>query len=154
MTPITTARTTGRSKKAPTARTDHTVICSASEVGSPSGVRDWREAHASGTITRRPRSELRTLAGLLDESPLGLARLGLVLGEPGIGKTRLVSEFARAGREAGLDVVTMQAQPATSAVNAGTLLPLLPTAPPTGDDAAVLWWARNTLARSHHDSPW
>ena len=41
----------------------------------------------------------------------------------------------------------MQAQPATSAVNAGTLLPLLPTAPPVGDDAAVLWWARNTLAQ-------
>ena len=43
-------------------------------------------------VGREP--ELRTLAALLDESPLGLARLGLVLGEPGIGKTRLVSEFA------------------------------------------------------------
>ncbi len=91
-------------------------------------------------------SEMRTLAGLLDESPLGLARLGLVLGEPGIGKTRLAREFAELSRQAGFDVVTAQAQPGTSTVSAGTLLPLLPSAPPAADDAAVLWWARNTLA--------
>ena len=88
-------------------------------------------------------SELRTLAGLLDESPLGLARLGLVLGEAGIGTTRVTREFAR---QAGFDVVTAQAQPGTSTVSAGTLLPLLPSAPPAADEAAVLWWARNTLA--------
>ncbi len=90
-------------------------------------------------------AELRRLVRLLTDTWLGLPRAAVVLGEPGIGKSRLIDQFCTVARRRGFEVLVARAQPGTSDVPAGTLLPVLPTAPPTGDKASVLWWLRNTL---------
>ena len=90
-------------------------------------------------------AELRALTTLLRDGGLGLPRCAVVLGEPGIGKTRLLSEFESVAQRRGFEVVVARAQPGTHSVPAGTLLSVLPSAPPSGDEASVLWWVRNTL---------
>jgi hypothetical protein len=50
--------------------------------------------------------ELADLASALEEAVSGRGSLVLVTGEPGIGKTRLMSELARVGSERGVQVVT------------------------------------------------
>ena len=50
--------------------------------------------------------ELADLASALEEATSGRGSLVLVTGEPGIGKTRLMSELARVGSERGVRVVT------------------------------------------------
>ena len=50
--------------------------------------------------------ELADLASALEEAASGRGSLVLVTGEPGIGKTRLMSELARVGSERGVRVVT------------------------------------------------
>jgi AAA ATPase domain len=50
--------------------------------------------------------ELGDLASALEEAASGRGSLVLVTGEPGIGKTRLMSELARVGSERGVRVVT------------------------------------------------
>ena len=44
------------------------------------------------------REELHTLTAVMDEAFTGAVRAVLVVGEPGVGKTRLVAEAARAAR--------------------------------------------------------
>ena len=50
--------------------------------------------------------ELADLVSALEEATSGRGSLVLVTGEPGIGKTRLMSELARVGSERGVRVVT------------------------------------------------
>ena len=94
--------------------------------------------------------ELRTLLRILPDTGLGLPRAAAVLGEPGIGKTHLLTKFASHARGRGFDVLTARGRPGTAIVPAGTLLDVLPAAPPVGDDGSVLWWVRNTLV-GHSD---
>ena len=48
--------------------------------------------------------ELADLASALDEAASGRGSLVLVTGEPGIGKTRLMNELGRVGRQRGLSL--------------------------------------------------
>lgn len=89
--------------------------------------------------------ELRTLLRILPDTGLGLPRAAAVFGEPGIGKTHLLTKFASRARGRGFDVLTARGRPGTATVPAGTLLDVLPAAPPVGDEGSVLWWVRNTL---------
>ncbi len=89
--------------------------------------------------------ELRRLSRVLTDGGLGLPRAAVLVGEPGIGKTRLLEEFAARAGERGFHVVVARGRPGTSAVPAGAFLDVLPAAPPAGDEASVLWWVRNTL---------
>src|SRR5512133_3386138 len=50
--------------------------------------------------------ELADLVSALEEATWGRGSLVLVMGEPGIGKTRLMSGLARVGSERGVRVVT------------------------------------------------
>jgi DNA-binding SARP family transcriptional activator/tetratricopeptide (TPR) repeat protein len=54
------------------------------------------------------RTELAALQGALDTALAGSARTALVTGEPGVGKSRLVSELARAARGRGAVVSSAQ----------------------------------------------
>jgi DNA-binding SARP family transcriptional activator/tetratricopeptide (TPR) repeat protein len=54
------------------------------------------------------RDELNTLTAVMDEAFTGKVRAVLVVGEPGVGKTRLVDEAARAARRRGGVVATAQ----------------------------------------------
>jgi len=63
-----------------------------------------------GLIDRTPflgrRQELATLLRCLDAAAEGEGRLVLVAGEPGIGKTRLLAEFAEHAQAEGRQVPT------------------------------------------------
>jgi tetratricopeptide (TPR) repeat protein len=54
------------------------------------------------------RDELRALTAVIDQAFSGAARAAVVLGEPGVGKTRLVAEAARAARRRNALVATAQ----------------------------------------------
>jgi DNA-binding SARP family transcriptional activator len=62
------------------------------------------EARPSGAFVGRER-ELGELAGALEDSLGGQGRLVLIMGEPGIGKSRLAEELAREARNRGALVV-------------------------------------------------
>jgi class 3 adenylate cyclase/tetratricopeptide (TPR) repeat protein len=68
------------------------------------------EAEATlGLVTRLPfvgrESELTRLLGLLSQAAAGRGGLTFVVGEPGIGKTRLAEELAEAARRDGVEVL-------------------------------------------------
>ena len=60
----------------------------------------------NGGLLERDR-ELASLEALIDDAAGGAARLALVEGPAGIGKTRLVGEARRLGAEAGFRVLAI-----------------------------------------------
>lgn len=76
--------------------------------------------------------ELGVLLGCLDEALRGRASLVVCVGEPGIGKTRLVTELARRARESG--VMTAWGRGATT-------------------DSAPPYWPWREVLRDRADEP-
>ncbi|GAA4264045.1 BTAD domain-containing putative transcriptional regulator [Dactylosporangium darangshiense] len=60
---------------------------------------------AGGTLVGRD-AEVGALAGLLEEAKAGRTRFALLVGEPGIGKSRLAAEAARLAAAGGIAVLT------------------------------------------------
>lgn len=88
--------------------------------------------------------EFDELLALLGPSP---PRRGVVLlGEPGIGKTRLLGEFSAALADTGFALVRATGQPGLEGVPAGAFLGALPTAPPVSDPGELLWWLKNAIS--------
>jgi predicted ATPase len=61
---------------------------------------------ASGSVFVGRERELRELMAGLDDAVAGRGRLFLIVGEPGIGKSRLTDELAEQARERGLRVLS------------------------------------------------
>jgi AAA ATPase domain len=63
---------------------------------------------ATGGVLLERERELEALHALIDQAAAGQARLGLIEGPAGIGKTRLVAEARRRAGETGLRVLAAQ----------------------------------------------
>lgn len=87
-------------------------------------------------------------AQVSEPEPKGL----LILGEPGVGKTRLLAELAHMARKAGRWVATGVGREGTAGSALGAFAESMQPPPPTRPET-LLWWASNRITAEAGTSP-